>query len=325
MGEATRLRVTDEPYGGSAQAAWRGIDFGVHQRQTVLGGKVLNYVDIGAGDVPVVLVHGHGSTWQYWLEVMALLIRAHRRVIAVDLPGFGASQAHSFSTVSMSTTVDTLLALLDELGVSRCDLIGHSFGTIVGVEIAAADPDRIRSLTLAGGPASSIVAMFARPLHTALRRPRLVLTVLGDMFTAGLPLPSWIRRVVAQRRWLRRLAFGSYVARPARLAPDLAEELMRGVGAPGYFQIPLKGRQFAPAPFEAIGCPVLLVNGDHDAFVPATDVDEFLARVPAANGYVLEGAGHLVTVEYPATFVGLFGRFSASAEGSPAASVAEAR
>lgn len=326
MAEVTRLRVTDEPYGGVAKATWREIDFTARERQAVLAGRVLNYVDIGAGDVPVVLLHGHGSSWQYWLEVAALLTGAGRRVIAVDLPGFGASQAHSFSTVSMSTTmVGTLVALLDEIGIARCDLVGHSFGTIVGIEITAVHRDRIRSLTLAGGPASSIVEIFSRPLHTALRHPGLAMTVLGDMLTAGLPLPRWIRRVVSRRTWLRRLAFGSYVTHPAQLAPDLAEELMRGVGAPGYFHIPLKARRYFPAPFEAIGCPVLLVNGNHDAFVPSTDIEEFLAQVPFARSYVLEGAGHLVTVEYPATFVRLFQQFSDSAENTSAEAIAKAQ
>ena len=214
---ADRLLESDEPYGGYPEAAWRGIDWGGREQQTLVAGRLLNYVDMGSSDVPVVLVHGHGSTWQYWLEVMALLAGG-RRVIAVDLPGFGASQAHSFATVSMETVVRALVQLLDELGVTRCDLIGHSMGTIIGIEIAGFDQHRIRTLTLAGGPALSILAMFQRPARTALRHPSLALNVLGDMLTAGLPIPGWLRHVVARRSWLRRLVFGPYVARPRELS-----------------------------------------------------------------------------------------------------------
>jgi pimeloyl-ACP methyl ester carboxylesterase len=313
MGEiADRLLESDEPYGGHPDAAWRGIDWCDHEQQTLVAGRVLNYVDMGSGDVPVVLVHGHGSTWQYWLEVMALLVGG-RRVIAVDLPGFGASQAHSFSAVSMDTVVGALVQLLDKLGVTRYDLIGHSLGTIIGIEIAAFDQHRIRTLTLAGGPARSVLAIFQQPVRTALRYPSLALKVLGDMLTAGLPIPGWLRRMVARRPWLRRLAFGSYVARPRDLSADLAEELMKGVGAPGYFHIPLKARGYRPAPFEAVRCPVLLVNGSEDAFVPYADVRAFLARTPDAVSHIIGGAGHLVTVEYPATFISLFEKFLTAA------------
>ena len=310
-GLADRLLQSDEPYGGHPEAAWRGIDWESRERQTLVAGRLVNYVDVGSGDVPVVLVHGHGSTWQYWLEVMALLAD-RRRVIAVDLPGFGASQAHSFASVSMETVVGALVQFLDQLAVTRCDLVGHSLGTIIGIEIAAFDQPRIRTLTLAGGPALSVLSMFQRPARTALRHPSVALNVLGDMLTAGLPIPGWLRRAVAQRPWLRRLAFSSYVVRPRELSPDLAEELMKGVGAPGYFHIPLKARGYRPAPFEAVRCPVLLVNGSEDAFVPYADVRAFLARMPQAVTHIIHGAGHLVTVEYPATFIGLFEKFLAA-------------
>ena len=87
---------------------------------------------------------------------------------------------------------------------------------------------------------------------------------------------------------------------------------MKGVGAPGYFHIPLKARGYRPAPFEAVRCPVLLVNGSEDAFVPYADVRACLARMPHAVNHIIHGAGHLVTVEYPATFIGLFEKFLAA-------------
>ena len=308
---ADRLDDNDEPYGGYPQAIWRTITWREHEHQILVAGRRINYVDAGSSDIPVVLLHGHGSTWQYWLEVMALLA-CTRRVIAVDLPGFGASQAHSLATVSMKTVVGALVEVLNQLGVTRCDLIGHSLGTLIGIEIAAFDQQRIRTLTLAGGPAVSVLSIFQRPARTALRHPSVALNVLGDMVTAGLPIPGWLRRMVAKWPWLRQLAFGSYVVRPRALSPDLAEELMKGVGAPGYFHIPLKARGYHPAPFEAVRCPVLLVNGSEDAFVPHADVRTFLARMPHAVSHVIHGAGHLVTVEYPATFVGLYEEFLAA-------------
>lgn len=266
----------------------------------------------------MVLLHGHGSTWQYWLDVIALLSH-RRRVVAFDLPGFGASQAHPWRAVSMAGIVGGIGEFLDRLEIAECDLVGHSMGSIFAVEVAVADPNRIRTLTLAGGPALSIVAMFQRPMRTTWRYPRLALTVVSDMVTAGLPIPRFVLRQVARRRWLRKLVFGAYVARPELLSPDLSTQLMKGVGAPAYFHVPLKARSYQLAPFESVRCPVMLVNGRDDAFVPAEDIEAFTARMPHTRSHVIDGAGHLVTVEYPGTFTKLFIDFSDRANSRPEA------
>ncbi|MGH3553008.1 MAG: alpha/beta fold hydrolase, partial [Mycobacterium sp.] len=305
-----------EHYGGSVDGAWRAITWSRYERQILIADREINYVDIGAGD-PVVLLHGHGSTWQYWLDVIALL-SDRRRVVALDLPGFGSSLAHPWRAVSMAGIVSAIGELLDRLDVAECDLVGHSMGSIFALEVAAADPNRIRTLTLAGGPALSIVAMFQHPLRTALRHPRLALTVVSDMITAGLPIPQFVQRWVAHHRWLRKLAFGTYVARPELLAPDLCTQLMKGVGAPAYFHIPLKARRYRPAPFESVRCPVMLVNGRDDAFVPTHDVAAFTARMPQTRSHIIDDAGHLVTVEYPTAYTHLFIDFTDRGNPRPA-------
>ncbi len=155
-----------ERYGGSVDGAWRTITWSHYEHQILIAGRELNYVDIGWLGPPVVLLHGHGSTWQYWLDVIALLCQ-RRRVIALDLPGFGASRAHPWRTVSMAGIVATIVEFLDRLDVAKCDLVGHSMGSIFALEVAVADPNRIRTLTLAGGPALSIVSMFQHPIRTA--------------------------------------------------------------------------------------------------------------------------------------------------------------
>lgn len=299
----------DENYGGPVQGGWRTITWSRYEQQVVIADRELNYVDIGAGGPPVVLLHGHGATWQYWLDVIALLSH-RRRVVTLDLPGFGASRAHPWRTVSMARIVGVIGELLDQLGIPECDLVGHSMGSIFAIEVAAADARRVRTVTLAGGPALSILALFQHPIRTAWRHPRLAIAVLGDMITAGLHIPQSVLTRVARRRWLRKLAFGAYVARPELLAADLSVQLMKGVGAPAYFHVPLKARQYSPAPFESIKCPIMLVNARHDTFVPAQDIDDFLTRMPHARSHILDDAGHLVTVEYPVTFSKLLTEFT---------------
>src|SRR4029453_170081 len=78
-------------YGETAQPDWRQVDWRAHLRQVEINGRPVNYVDIGSGSRdPVVFVHGLGGQWQNWLENIPRVAQ-ERRVIALDLPGFGIS------------------------------------------------------------------------------------------------------------------------------------------------------------------------------------------------------------------------------------------
>ncbi|WP_129626721.1 2-succinyl-6-hydroxy-2,4-cyclohexadiene-1-carboxylate synthase [Candidatus Oscillochloris fontis] len=98
------------------------------------------------GDGPVlVLLHGFTGSAEEWAEVIPHLT-PYRRVIAVDLPGHGRASALTDRT--MPRCVDDLLATLDDLGLAQIDLLGYSMGGRVALHLAAAAPQRIRSLIL---------------------------------------------------------------------------------------------------------------------------------------------------------------------------------
>src|SRR3712207_1249301 len=78
--------------GRSAEPNWREIDWREHQRTAEIAGRPMSYVDIGSGDqAPIVFVHGLAGCWQNWLENIPRFARK-RRVVAMDLPGFGQSE-----------------------------------------------------------------------------------------------------------------------------------------------------------------------------------------------------------------------------------------
>src|SRR3712207_5975578 len=84
-------RRAGDGYGQTAQPDWRSIDWSRHLRRVDIEGTPVNYVDIGSGELePVVFVHGLGGQWQNWLENIPRAA-AERRVITLDLPGFGRS------------------------------------------------------------------------------------------------------------------------------------------------------------------------------------------------------------------------------------------
>jgi pimeloyl-ACP methyl ester carboxylesterase len=107
----------------------------------------LHYQQMGEGS-DVVMVHGLFASLAFWyLSVMPGLAGRHR-VTAYDLRGHGYSDVPQSGYTSADMAAD-LAGLLDQLGISRAHLIGHSFGGAVALQYALLQPDRTLSVTLA--------------------------------------------------------------------------------------------------------------------------------------------------------------------------------
>lgn len=110
------------------------------------GGVVLE--DAGAGrGLPVVLVHGAAGRSEHWAGVAARL-RAARRVVALDLPGHGLSDAPRDLDWSVEALSEALHLATQEVGLARFALVGHSLAGAVVAEHAAAHPDRVAALAI---------------------------------------------------------------------------------------------------------------------------------------------------------------------------------
>ncbi len=112
------------------------------------GGMVWRVWNAGRGE-PIVLLHGGNGSWRHWVRQIGPLSR-ERCVIAPDLPGLGESampdEPHTPPHVA-EITARGLLRLLDG---RRADLVGFSFGSIIGGHVAAEIGRTLRSLTLLG-------------------------------------------------------------------------------------------------------------------------------------------------------------------------------
>lgn len=108
----------------------------------------ISFVDRGAkpGADPLLFVHGWGVSSAAFTEFFDCLAR-HYRVIAPDLPGFGASRSLD-QPVSYVAFADVLARLLDDLGIAAAHVAGLSMGGGVALTFAARHPRRVRSLVL---------------------------------------------------------------------------------------------------------------------------------------------------------------------------------
>jgi 3-oxoadipate enol-lactonase len=123
----------------------------VNERRDVIvdGVRLACYISGPAGAPPLVLLHGLTSRASTW-DTVAPEFARHVRVVAIDLRGHGDSDrpgAYSFELMR-----DDVLGVLDQLGLERVSLLGHSMGGTVAYLIAEKEPGRIARLILEDTP-----------------------------------------------------------------------------------------------------------------------------------------------------------------------------
>jgi pimeloyl-ACP methyl ester carboxylesterase len=98
--------------------------------------------------VPLVLLHGGGSTIEVTFGKVLPLFAASRRVIAVEEQGHGRTTDRD-QPVAFETSADDVAALLRHLKVEKADLFGFSNGASVALQVAIRHPELVRKLVFA--------------------------------------------------------------------------------------------------------------------------------------------------------------------------------
>jgi pimeloyl-ACP methyl ester carboxylesterase len=285
-------RLAGEGYGATAEPDWRKIDWSAHLHQLEVQGTPVNYVDIGDGELePIVFVHGLGGQWQNWLQNIPRAAR-ERRVIAMDLPGFGLSPMPR-DKITISGYGRRVDALCEKLSLGRVDLVGNSMGGYIAAEVAIQFPERIDQLILVSAAGITSAGVAHRPVLTAGR-------VASAIVTYG----AARQRNIAARPIARHYALALVARYPSLLKPDFAyEAFFKGTGKPG-FEDALRAcldydfRDRLPE----IRQPTLIVWGDKDSIIPVKDAHEFERLIPDSRKVVMKDTGHISMAERPQAF-----------------------
>lgn len=128
---------------GAAQAA------APQQFYTNSGSARVHYVNQGSGPEAVVFIHGWGCDLTFWQAQTAALSQ-ERRVLALDLLGFGKSDAPGVE-YTQDLLAKSLAAVLDAAGVQRAVLVAHSMGLSVAKRYIDTHPDRVAGLFIVDG------------------------------------------------------------------------------------------------------------------------------------------------------------------------------
>ena len=112
-------------------------------------GHRISYDDYGAGDRPLVLIHGLLMNRRMYDRLAPEMAKRGNRVIAIDLLGHGRSDRPTeMSQYSMTFFARQVVALLDHLGIDRAVIGGTSLGANVTLELAYLSPDRVRGMMI---------------------------------------------------------------------------------------------------------------------------------------------------------------------------------
>jgi len=232
----------------------------------------------------VLLLHGQPGAAADWEPLCGALGDRVPRTIAIDRPGWdGGSRV-----TDLDGNARAALAALDDAGVSRAAVVGHSLGAAVAAWLAVSAPERVDRLVLVA-PAVNLESLGA--VDYLLAAPFVGwLASIGAMAGGGLllgtrPLRRWVAEATAlDDRYLR--AAGRMLLAPRAWRAFVREQrfLVRDLPA-------LAGR------LGDISVPTTIVAGTGDHVVPIAAARRLAGQIPGAELVELEHAGHLLHVQ----------------------------
>ena len=235
---------------------------------------------------PIVLLHGTSAslhTWEGWVKELA----RQRRVISLDLPGFGLTGPFPDGDYRVEHYTQFLLALLDHLRVNRVVLVGNSFGGQLAWRFALAHPERSARLVLVD----------------AAGYPRNAESVPIGFRLAGIPALAPLMSRLLPRSMIESSVRNVY-GDPDKVDDGLVER---------YYQLTLRAgnrqalrQRFAQAPsgelHERIGeleLPTLIIWGGRDRLIPVSNAERFAADIEGSQLVLFEALGHVPQEEEP--------------------------
>lgn len=116
-----------------------------------VAGARLHYVQRGetrADQLPIVMLHGLAGHLHHFNFALVDELAKDTRVLAIDRPGSGYSTRDYGKVTKLTEQADAVIALLDQLGITRAVFVGHSLGGALSLTIAIRHPTRVAGLTL---------------------------------------------------------------------------------------------------------------------------------------------------------------------------------
>ena len=234
------------------------------------------------------MFHGNGTFLQDFTISGLVDAAAHKfRVICFDRPGFGHSSRPRTVVWSPERQAELFCAALTRLGIERALVLGHSWGTLVALAMAARNSERVKGLVLVSGyyfPTWRFDVWFA---STA------AIPVIGDALRYTIsPISSWLA--------LPAFAKKTFAPRPV---PDVVKKeyprlmlirpsQLRAVAEDSAFMLPSAAT--LTMSYRRLKCPTAIIAGRDDEIVDSEQAVRLQKAMPHAVVTLVPEAGHMV-------------------------------
>ena len=232
------------------------------------GQEIACLVSDPAPQVPLVFLHGAGSTREVW-QAQWLYFRDRAKVVIPDLPGHGDSTGRS--TDSIDTYADIVVKLVEKLGLGKCVLIGHSMGGAIVQRIALLRPELLAGLVL--------VATGAR-----LRVMPQVFSAIQTDYSQYVELAS---------------SFSMSPSADVETRSSFREILAHCAAQAAHNDFTACNRFDIMDTLAAIKTKTMIIAGDRDMMTPLKYAQFLNQKIGASRLVIIGDAGHMVMMEKP--------------------------
>jgi pimeloyl-ACP methyl ester carboxylesterase len=230
----------------------------IEEKKSKVGPATLFYDVLGSGP-PLVLLHGLSGSTRWWRKNLAALAGQHQ-VFSIDLVGFGRGRGQHFS---LRESAHLVRQWLDQIGLERPDVIGHSMGGFIIADMVTQYPSSIHRLVLVDA---------------------LITGLAGGIFRQGLGL-------LDAARFMAPDFFPVLVKDALRAGP---RTMLNAILA-------IQRANLTPA-LKVLDMPILIVWGENDRLLPVESGRKLAELLPQARFQVVAGAGHNPMWDRPAVF-----------------------
>ncbi|MDH7555584.1 MAG: alpha/beta fold hydrolase [Candidatus Methanosuratincola sp.] len=267
-------------------------------RFALVNGIKVHYKMYGSGEPVIVLMHGFGA-YSFSFDPVMQPLSEYGTVIAFDRPAFGFTERPILdgwegpNPYTNEFAADLAVGLMDELGIGKAILVGHSAGGAVAILTYYRHPERVSALILEdaavyGGGAPWYISPFLWLPQVQRLGPLLVRGIAGDSGISTIYL-AWHD--------------------DSKITPDIIEGYRRPLMADGWdyalWQYTLaSGRSDLKSNLSSISVPVLVMTGSDDKIVPPTNAFSLAEEIPWSSFVVIPDCGHIPHEETPQEFLG---------------------
>ena len=218
----------------------------------------------------ILLMHGSGLSHIVWSLHEQFYVSQGFNVLSVDIPGHGNSEGPSLKSIEEIS--DWIRSLMRTLDIPKITIIGHSQGSLVGIDFASRYPDLISKLVLVAGS-------YKMPVNQDL----IDLAEAGDE-----------KAILLMMKWgyegSKAFIGGNPVKKIIKSSRDIIEILAVDLNACNNYKNGEKS-------LEKINCSTLCIFGDLDKMVPVKAGTKMSERIKNSETKIISNCGHMIIFE----------------------------